>query len=215
MTTTPEPLQTVEHPRFDVPNTGALRGRIFSWLLSNVIAPGESLIDLGAGHCLLAKRARDAGFRVVAVDGRSERVPDDLGPDIEFVQADVRDVELAGYDVVAVLGLLYHMTLEDQLELLSRARGSTVIVDTQIHDDAVVTDACGAWAYQLVRRDGYEGVVFPENDNPMASIGNATSFWHTEVSLQRLFLRCGFETVIAVEPAYVSKYGARKFYVVR
>jgi NAD(P)-dependent dehydrogenase (short-subunit alcohol dehydrogenase family) len=164
---------------------------------------------------VFAKRAAAAGYRVVAVDARTERLPSDLPREIEFVHADVREFPIQGYDVITVLGLLYHLRLAQQLELLVECRGGPVVVDTQVHVPEAVTSAAGPWARHIVHEGDYEGVYFPEGDNPMASVGNAESFWHTHESLLRLYENSGFESVQVVEPYYVSKYGARQFYVCR
>ena len=63
----------------------------------------------------------------------SHTAPDDrLPPEIPFVQADVRDFDLSGFDVVLVIGLLYHLPLRDQIGLLHRARGKIVVIDTEV-----------------------------------------------------------------------------------
>ena len=208
-------IVTVDRPDFEAPNEGAQRTATFSWLLEEVVPRGGTMLDLGAGPCVFARRAVNAGYRVTAVDGRTDRVPEDLPDEIEFVQSDVRNFEVGGFDVVTILGLLYHLTLSHQLALLRACVSATVIVDTQIHDPGLVTDAAGDWARRPVQEDGYDGVLFQEGDNPMASIGNEQSFWHTEPSLLRLFEAAGFSACTVVEPVYVSKYGARKFYVLR
>jgi len=205
-------IQTVD-PQIKATEIGELRIRTFKWLLAEHIEPRETLLDLGAGHCSFAKRAREAGYKVTAVDGRTERLPDDLDG-IEFVKSDVRELDVTGFGVIAILGLLYHLTLEDQEDLLRRCSyGATVILDTQIHDPHKVGDIAEDWARELTRAGEYEGVRFPERNNPMASIGNPISFWHTEDSLLRLTDRCGYANVTKVEPVYFSTYGARRFYV--
>jgi 2-polyprenyl-3-methyl-5-hydroxy-6-metoxy-1,4-benzoquinol methylase len=187
------------------------RGSMFTYLLDNTI-DGKTLLDLGAGSCIFSKRARAAGYEVTAVDARTERLPDDLDG-IRFIQADVRNFDTSGYDVILLLGLLYHLTIADQEELLSRARGATVVVDTQVHDPRKVTEHAGEWAQRTVYTGSYEGIEFPEKDNPMASVGNPVSFWHTERSLLTLFGKCGYNQAMIVEPKYISKYGARGFYI--
>ncbi|MDQ3729973.1 MAG: class I SAM-dependent methyltransferase [Actinomycetota bacterium] len=205
----------INRPEFDADTEGRMRTLTFAWLLAEVVPKGERLLDLGAGACIFAQRAVNAGYSVTAVDARAVRRPEELDERINFVEADVRDFEPAEEpDVVAVLGLLYHLPLNEQSDLLERFRDRTVILDTQIHDPHLVTDAAAEWATEFVSTDdGYEGVVFPETDNPMASVGNPESFWHTEDSLFRLVKDCGYENATAIEPVYVSKYGARKFYV--
>jgi hypothetical protein len=184
---------------------------LFAYLLDNTI-DGKTLLDLGAGHCKFSKSARAASYEVTAVDTRTERLPDDLDG-IRFIQADVRNFDTSGYDVILILGLLYHLTIADQEDLLSRARGATVVVDTQVHDPRKVTGHAGEWAQRTVYKGSYEGIEYPENDLPMASIENPVSFWHTEPSLLTLFGKCGYNQAMIVEPKYISKYGARGYYI--
>lgn len=199
---------------------GAIRTNTFRWILEEFFKnqrPGKKLVDLGAGPCLFSSIALGAGFDVTAVDGRNERLPDDMS-NINFVLSDVREYDITEYDVVLVFGLLYHLTLEDQIELLSRCpKKATVIIDTQVHiPELVQIEACRARGFDISKVEhsmGYAGVLFPEAQNPMASIGNELSWWHTEPSLLKLFEQTGFNDVVKMEPAYVSKYGARKFYI--
>lgn len=170
------------------------------------------MLDLGAGPCLFAKRAVRLGWEVTAVDGRIERLPDSL-EGITFVESDVRDFEVSGYDTVAILGLLYHLPLADQEALLTTVSQSRVILETQVHTRGYVPPAAEPWGRRLRRESGLRGVVFPESDNPMASLGNADSLWLTEKSLLKLFSRCGYTQVQVIEPAHHSKYGTRKFFV--
>src|SRR4029453_6987527 len=53
-----------------------------------LLGPGEgrTLLDLGAGPCLFARRAQKAGWKVTAVDGRTDRLPEDL-EGVTFVEA--------------------------------------------------------------------------------------------------------------------------------
>jgi hypothetical protein len=206
--------ELLRRPELAVSGEGELRTSTFSWLLHDVIPRGAAMLDLGAGPCIFARLGVEAGYRVTAVDGRTERLPPDLDSQtIEFVRSDVRTFPAGEYDVVAILGLLYHLELDDQLALLRRHHGSTVILDTQVHIPEAVTAACGPWAQAPVTRGAYVGVSFPERDNPMAGIGNPTSFWPDERSLLRMIDDAGYGSCRVVDPYYVSKYGARRFYV--
>jgi hypothetical protein len=202
--------QTITVPH---PDIGAHRIATFVHILKHLVPPEQrTLVDLGAGHCKFSIWATRLGFDVTAVDARTVRLPEDLGA-IRFVQADVRSFDPSGFGVVAILGLLYHLELADQESLLRRCRtGATVIVETQIHVPAMVADDPRDW-HAPVARDGYCGVDFPEGNNPMASIGNRTSFWHTEASIERLFERTGYSRAIVIDPIFASSYGARRFYV--
>lgn len=201
---------TVAVPSDDI---GVHRIATFVHILKHVIAPQRrTLVDLGAGHCKFSVWATKLGFEVTAVDGRTARLPEDLGS-IRFVEADVRTYDPSGHGVVAILGLLYHLELDDQESLLRRCRyGAPVIVETQVHVPEMVADDPKDW-HAPVERDGYCGVDFPEGNNPMASIGNKTSFWHTEASMELLFERAGYSRVTVIDPIFVSGYGARRFYV--
>jgi hypothetical protein len=187
-----------------------LRGPVFESLLG----PGEgrSYLDLGAGPCQFARRAVSLGWDVTAVDGRTERLPDDL-EGIRFIQHDVRTFDVAGYHTIAILGLLYHLPLDDQVALLRSCAGSRVILETQVHTHGYVPPAAEPWGHKIVTIDGLSGVVFPEGDNPMASLDNPTSFWLDEAGLLEVFARCGYRSVELVEPMHHSKYGTRRFYV--
>lgn len=187
-----------------------LRGPLFEELLG----PGEGrrFLDLGAGPCIFSRRAVRLGWKVTAVDGRTERLPEDL-TGIDFIQGDVREFDTSGYDAISILGLLYHLRLEEQRALLARCSSTRVILETQVHTEGYVPPAAEPWGHEIVEVDGYRGVVFPEGDNPMASIGNPTSFWLMEADLLRVIDEAGFASVDVVEPMHHSKYGTRRFYV--
>jgi hypothetical protein len=204
-------------PGLVAPETGALRTKTFRWLLKEnlKLAAGTTLVDLGAGPCKFSQIARDLGFKATAVDVRDERLPQDLN-DIAFVKSDVRTYDPRGFDVVCIIGLLYHLTLEDQIDLLTRCPvTSTVIIDTQIHVPELVVQEVNrdGFADRIVTEGPYTGVLYPELNNPMASCGNKTSFWHTEASLVSLLENTGRNWVRIVDPPYVSKYGARSWFV--
>jgi len=192
---------------------GAHRLRTFVDILDTLKPEAKTLVDLGAGHCKFSALAVRRGYDVTAVDGRAIRLPLDMGS-IRFIETDVRTYDPAGFGVIANLGLFYHLELEAQKDLLGRcAYGAPVILETQVHVPEILEPhECRPW-HAIVHQDGYEGVLYPENDNPMASIGNPTSFWHTEASILRLFADCGFREVQLVEPLFRSSYGARRFYV--
>ena len=200
-------------------NEGTHRVNTFRHLLNHVLdIQSGRFVDLGAGPCIFSKIARDAGFNVTAIDGRDVRVPSqsELGS-IKFVKSDVREFDVSQFDVVVIFGLLYHFDIEDQISLLKRCNNAnSVIIDTQFHDINLVTPALSDLSNgSIVERIGYKGIEVREVDNPMASIGNNKSFWHTESSLLKLFEDCGYHSAILIDPVYVSKYGPRRFYILR
>lgn len=208
-------ITALRRPDYAGKAANQVRALTFKWLLEQALPPGRTMLDLGCGPLLYAQHGRRAGYHVTAVDGREVRVPELDDEGIDFVLSDVRayDIDPARFDVICVLGLLYHLTIPDQRSLLERCRGTTVIVDTNVYTPGLATSALWARGVDEAVEDDYDGIVFREVENPQASIGNRTSFWHTEESILRLFNACGYESVSVVDPAYQGKYGPRRFYV--
>jgi hypothetical protein len=174
---------------------GRLRLSLFDTLLA--LLPVGRCVDLGAGHGKFSQRAADAGWDVVAVDARTERFPPISG--VEFVHTDVRTFDLTGFDLVACLGLFYHLTLEDQIDLLDRCAGTPLLLDTHVASGRYENGDALSAEYEL---DGYRGVDYREGPatDALASWGNATSFWHTPESLVRLLSNHGYPVVLSVDP---------------
>ncbi|MGH9906558.1 MAG: class I SAM-dependent methyltransferase [Pyrinomonadaceae bacterium] len=212
----------IEETLCSVPVTGInsdrIRVAIFDQLLQSEIPfkRGNTLVDLGAGHCFFSKKARDFGYSVTAVDARTVRRPQDLGT-INFVQSDIRTFQIEDADVVLNLGLFYHLTISDQVDILRKCnRVPFTILETQVHDPDRVGDACGTREFSgMVNEEGFEGIYFGEVDNPMASFGNAQSFWHTHASMLRIIQRSGYSRVTVIEPSFMSKYGVRRYYLLQ
>ncbi len=156
--------------------------------------PTGRMVDLGTGHGRFAIRAADLGWDATGVDARNERWPDDQR--VTWVQEDVRTHDLDNYDVIACLGLFYHLTCEDQLSFLARAAGRPVILDTHLdhgeHKHKVTR--------RLIQGDGYEGVLYTEPGATTSSWENASSFWPTLPSFQRMLAENGYGTVLTVDP---------------
>ena len=234
---------------------GQFRFNSFRWLLEEEVnVAGKRVVDLGAGPCHFARIAAEFGAHVTAVDGRDERIPDDISRkeantvggiqrllsarkiirdqnrnrklqskqetkkrnsgEITFVLSDVRDFDFDSFDVVLIFGLLYHFGLAEQMKLLNRCKGKIVLVDTMVCAPDLITHYPQYdWQSSTHKEGAYEGWIYPENNNPMASIGNKTSFWHTDLSYGRLFSDCGFSNIVAYRPLYnAKKYGLRSFY---
>ena len=116
-------------------------------MASRLLGPGEgrTLLDLGAGTCVFSRRARDAGWKVTAVDARTEVLPDDM-EGITFVQSDVREFDPSGFDTIFNLGLLYHLPIQDQKRLLTACAYTRVILETQVHTPGIVGPLAEPWA---------------------------------------------------------------------
>jgi SAM-dependent methyltransferase len=171
---------------------------------------GARVLDLGCAEGVYAIEAGLRGARVLAVDGRSERLDDGraaarrLGlADVEFRVADVRRLsraEIGGFDVVFFLGLQYHLAAADVFDVMRNVfemcDGLTVL-DTHVAPAAV----------ERVEHAGlvFEGESKREHDSGDdadtkrarlgASLDNPRSFWFTKPSLLRLLRHVGFTSV--------------------
>lgn len=165
-------------------------------------SPGR-LLDIGTGHGLFARLAADCGWEVTAVDARETRFPDDAR--VRWVHEDVRTFDVSGYDVLSCLGLWYHLTLDDQLDILRRAKGTPIIIDTHFalprwQDHGKTRNVL---TRRLVTDRGYEGRLYDESelqDRSTASFHNVQSFWPTEVSLRAALRSAGYDIVEDVRP---------------
>jgi SAM-dependent methyltransferase len=193
---------------------GALRIALFADLLGRF--PTGRLVDLGAGHGIFARVAADLGWEVTAVDARDERFPAD--PRVQWVRSDIRaflDQEL-DVDVVACLGLWYHLTLADQRTLAACCAPRPLILDTHVgmpsRDDH---PAHGRQLSDLRTEDGFTGRLYHERGmktRPTASWGNEYSFWPTLGTLERQLTDAGYDVVEQVSPAVAPD---RRFFVAR
>lgn len=188
------------------------KGQIFRALLAPM-RPGR-LLDLGAGKGNFSLAATALGWEATAVDARTVRFPDaETEPDpelaahiraIRWVQADVREFPIADgeYDLICVLGLLHHLELDAQIDLLTRCAGTLLLLDTRIAP--AVVDRAGVYAGVLIQEHGKTPAA--RDQIPTASWGNAVSFRHTEESLVRLLRDCGYAQVMPMRPPHREDY---------
>ena len=205
---TPATASKPQRPRIDWlydESRGSFEGReaILRELLA-LFPPGR-LVDLACGNGRYAIAASEMGWDVTAVDARTVRMP--MTPGITWVQQDVRETDVSGFDVVLLMGLLYHMELDDQLDLLRRCSHAVTILDTH-HSTAPTHE-----------ERGYVGHTFREipedhptslEDSSRAAWGNTMSFWATQPDLVRMLYDCGFGTVLALVPPTLPN---RTFYL--
>lgn len=201
-------LQVFKRQRFRLENPEPEQSRtgIFRSLLSPM--QRGRLLDLGCGHGKFSLAAESLGWKVTAVDARTERMPMEENRDIEWIQSDVREFsfDAGDFDCISVLGLLYHLEQPDQMDLLKRCAGTLTILDTRVGLN------------QRAEENGYRGEYYEEPGETeeerktklAASWGNAKSFWPTEESLIRMARDAGFSLVAPVRPPR-RKY--RTFYV--
>jgi len=165
------------------------------------------------------------GASVVGVEGRDINIEkarfakEALGlANVEFVQDDVRNLSAEKYgtfDVVLVLGILYHLDTPDVFHLMSRVsevcRGFAV-VDTLTSTYARTSVEHGGKTYW-----GHRWAEFPEGTTESgkskfawASLDNDMSFCFTVPSLLNMILDAGFTSVYEVKhPSDLTNYQDR------
>jgi 2-polyprenyl-3-methyl-5-hydroxy-6-metoxy-1,4-benzoquinol methylase len=168
------------------------------------------ILDLGCGDGVYAIEAGLRGAEVVALDARTQRMDQGracaqrhgLGT-VRFVQEDVRRVTRAAFgsfDVVYLLGLLYHLDARDVFNVLESIHDlctGLLVVDTFI---SLETESQVGWRGQT-----YEGKCCREHDDGdtdeirrsrvLKSIDNTFSFRFTRESLLRALHDVGFTSV--------------------
>lgn len=167
----------------DVTRLGILRDLLAGF------TPGRCA-DLGCGTGLFAETAAAAGWQVTAMDARRRDWPDH--PRVTWLERDVRDADLTGFDLILCLGVFYHLELPDQVKLLAKCAGTPLILDTHVALAGEVTE------------DGYDGRYYTEggNGDRLSGWNNARSFWPAEESLRRMLAVHGYGSVTALEPWY-------------
>jgi SAM-dependent methyltransferase len=194
------------------PDPSIHKGNIFKGLIA-LLQPGR-MLDLGAGKGNFSVAAAQLGWKVTAVDARTVRWPDpDTEPDpalanvirtIHWVQADVREfpIKPEQYDLICILGLLHHLEVTDQVSLLKRCSAVPTLLDTRIAK--AVVDEVGPYDGMLVREIGQ---TREERDaKPQNGWGNPVSFRHTEESLLRLIMDCGYIKMLQMRPPHRADY---------
>ncbi len=175
--------------------------------------PFETLriLDLGCGEGVYAIEAALRGAEVLALDARTERMALGAGcaarhdvRAVRFVQEDVRRVTRAThgtFDVVYLLGLLYHLDAPDLFSVLEHVGDiceRLVVVDTLISPDGEETAAWRDRTYHGRRHREHEDHDPAEvrRARVLRSIDNAWSFRLTRPSLLRVLHDVGFTSVL-------------------
>ncbi len=178
--------------------TRVRRLQLFDGLLGTL--PKGRTVDLGTGHGMFAMRAADLGWDVTAVDARDERFPVD--DRVTWVRQDIREFDLASFDLILCLGLWYHLTAADQQALLKRMAGTPVIIDTHLATGGHI-DSHERKLSKPVTVDGYRGRMYSERGwdaRPTASWGNDDSFWPTRKAFLSMLAEHGYPVVYAGIP---------------
>lgn len=188
------------------------RQQIFRALISPLKL--GKMLDLGAGPGNFSLTAAQLGWEATAVDARSARTPDpetEKDPDlaelirsIRWVEADVREfpIHKGEYDLICILGLMHHLEVDDQVQLLKRCSDTLTLLDVRVAPK--ITDTQGPYEGRYRRE---KGGTREERDQVLtAAWGNASSFHHTEESLLRLVWDCGYSKVMPMRPPHSLNY---------
>jgi len=172
---------------------------------------GLRVLDLGCGEGLFAIEAACHGADVLAVDGRAQRMARgrelagelSLG-NLRFVQADVRTFafeEEGPFDVVLLLGLLYHLDAPDLFHVMRRVAGATLrtlVIETHLAPEALETATYEGRPYRGWRYREHRAAddARAREARLLGSLDSEWSFWLTPESLDRLLREIGFPTVL-------------------
>jgi 2-polyprenyl-3-methyl-5-hydroxy-6-metoxy-1,4-benzoquinol methylase len=171
--------------------------------------PGATALDLACNEGWFSQRLLEWGAaRVVALDIRDENVRrarllrDHFGiPEerLEVRQADVFELdpaEVGSYDVVFVLGLIYHV--ENPMGVLRLARACTrglCVIETQLTQQNTPIVHGNGRADELHEADGSFAVVVEGGGNMLASTGRVLSLVPNRAALVQMANMAGFEHV--------------------
>jgi hypothetical protein len=171
--------------------------------------PNATALDLACNEGWFSQQLLEWGAaRVVAVDvrefnlRRARLLRDHYGipPErLEFRQADVFDLsaaDLGQFDVVLLLGLIYHV--ENPMGVVRLARACTrglCVVETQLtrQVDAIVHG--NGRAGKLHESAGSFAVVVEQADNTLASTGRVLSLVPNRTALEQMVRMAGFDQV--------------------
>ncbi|MGH8714243.1 MAG: class I SAM-dependent methyltransferase [Casimicrobiaceae bacterium] len=169
------------------------------------------ILDLGCGEGVYAIEAALGGADVLALDARRERMDEGARVaarhglrNLRFVQQDVRDATretLGTFDVVYLLGLLYHLDAPEVFALLANVQDictQVLVIDTLI---SLAAEAEVEW-----RGEVYQGRRHREHEDDddagvrrsrlLRSIDNTFAFRFTRGSLLRAVHAAGFMSVL-------------------
>lgn len=212
------PYVAVELEGSELPSVHATRSEMIEPVVREALAaagPDATVLDLGCNEGWFAHRALEWGAaRVVGLDVREANIrratliQRHFGIDPErlrFEHANVFELDparLGSFDVVLVLGLIYH--LENPIGALRVARAltrGTAVVESQLtaHDDSiqlgwgetgVFRSAPGHWAAVLEPADEQQ-----DDGNPLASFGGVVSLVPNRTALVQAIEVAGFRDV--------------------
>jgi tRNA (mo5U34)-methyltransferase len=186
--------------------------------------PGATAIDIACSEGWFSQRLLDWGAeRVVGVDvrdvnvRRAELIRDHLeipAERLSFVRSDVFDLDperLGRFDVVLMLGLVYH--LENPVGAVRVARALTrslCVIESQLTRQVQpIEHGWGVTGVTVPAKPSFAGFVEPDSEqNPIASSGRLISLIPNRAALREMGLVAGFERVefLAARPEHNRQY---------
>jgi 2-polyprenyl-3-methyl-5-hydroxy-6-metoxy-1,4-benzoquinol methylase len=169
--------------------------------------PELRILDLGCGEGVYAIEAGLRGAEVLALDARTQRMEQGAAcaarhglSNVRFIQQDVRLATreaLGSFDVVYLLGLLYHLDAPDLFRVLENIHGlctGLLVIDTLI---SLTAEIQVEWRGQLYggrrcREHDDEDTAEVRRSRVLRSIDNTFSLRPTKESLLRALRSAGF-----------------------
>lgn len=195
----------------ELPSIHATRAELIEAPVRQALAaagPEASALDLGCCEGWFSHKLIEWGAgRVLGVDAREHNVRratlvrDHLGADPERLRFRTADVlaldpdELGGFDVVLVLGLIYHLERPaEALRLAGRLTGRLCVVETQLtrQVDPIVHGWGGADSLEAAPGSFAARLELDSADNPLASVVGVISLVPNRAALQLMLWRAGF-----------------------
>jgi len=168
------------------------------------------ILDLGCGEGVYAIEAALRGAQVVALDARTQRMEQGAAcarrhglENVRFIQQDVRTAKretLGSFDVVYLLGLLYHLDAPDLFDILVNVHelcSNLLLIDTLISlvpEEQVVWRGV-SYAGRRHREHADEDDLELRRSRVLKSIDNTFSFHLTRESLVRALAGAGFTSL--------------------
>ncbi len=169
--------------------------------------PKLRILDLGCGEGVYAIEAGLRGAEVLALDARTQRMEKGAAcaarhglTNVQFIQKDVRQVTreaFGSFDVVYLLGLLYHLDAPDVFLVLENVYdlcSDMLIVDTLVSLTAEIQVEWKGEFYlgQRWREHADEDTDEVRRSRVLRSIDNTFAFRFTKESLMRALRNTGF-----------------------
>lgn len=156
------------------------------------------ILDLACGSGLYSITASNIfkNAKIDAIDVRSERMVNNKN--VTFYKRDIRDVSNGLYDIIYMLGILYHLDFPDSLNVLKNLRKMSNILIIDTHISLSSKDVVGGFCGKRYREHPLNSTLEQKQKNLKASIDNEWSFWYDKSSLLKALTSVGYTTIYEV-----------------